>query len=195
MRDDVTLYFIRHGETDWNAESRYQGQADIPLNARGRAQARRNGEALRAHLPGLASADFVASPLSRTRETMSIVRAALELPPSDFRTDERLIELHYGNWEGRLLSDLRATDADALQHRQADPFNWHPEGGESFADLTIRLTAFLATVTRDTVIASHGGVSRALRCHLLGIRGGEVLDLAVPQDRVLIIAGGRMSWL
>ncbi len=74
MRADVTIYFIRHGETDWNAQSRYQGQADVPMNETGRAQARRNGEALRALLPASAAAAYVASPLLRARETMEIVR-------------------------------------------------------------------------------------------------------------------------
>ena len=57
MRPDVTIYFIRHGETEWNAEARYQGQADIPMNERGRAQAKRNGESLRPLLPGIAAAE------------------------------------------------------------------------------------------------------------------------------------------
>ena len=68
MRPDVTIYFIRHGETEWNAEARYQGQADIPMNARGRAQAARNGETLRPLLPGIAEADYVASPLARRQD-------------------------------------------------------------------------------------------------------------------------------
>ena len=87
MRADVTIYFIRHGETDWNAQARYQGQADVPMNETGRAQARRNGEALRALLPGIAGADLVASPLQRARETMRIVRATLDLDPDAFEVD------------------------------------------------------------------------------------------------------------
>ena len=79
MRPDVTIYFIRHGETEWNAEARYQGQADIPMNARGRAQANRNGESLRPLLPAIATADYVASPLPRARETMEIVRGVMGL--------------------------------------------------------------------------------------------------------------------
>ena len=78
MRADVTIYFIRHGETDWNAQSRYQGQADVPMNETGRAQARRNGEALRrCYCRKSAHFSFVASPLLRARETMEIVRCGI----------------------------------------------------------------------------------------------------------------------
>ena len=70
MRAGVTLYFIRHGETQWNADARYQGQADVPMNDTGRGQARRNGEALRRFLPDLAQADFLASPLARARDVV-----------------------------------------------------------------------------------------------------------------------------
>ena len=76
------LYYIRHGETDWNRESRLQGQRDIPMNANGRAQARRCGEILRellAREPSDRAPDFVSSPLGRARETMELARAALGL--------------------------------------------------------------------------------------------------------------------
>ena len=75
MRDGVSIYFVRHGQTDWNAEKRLQGQTDIPINARGRAQARRNGRLLAGYLADPAALDYVASPLGRTRETMEILRA------------------------------------------------------------------------------------------------------------------------
>ena len=73
------IYLIRHGQTDWNAEGRLQGQADTGLNDTGRAQATRNGEFLAGLVADPAAFDFVASPLSRTRETMERVRAAMGL--------------------------------------------------------------------------------------------------------------------
>src|SRR5262245_50285904 len=153
MQDAITIYFVRHGETDWNAERRYQGQRDLAMNERGRAQARRNGEALRVLLPDIARADFVASPLGRARETMEIVRGCLGLPAEGYRVDERLRELNYGNWEGVLQADLPAIDPSGLAEREKDPFRWRPSGGESYADLLVRTVDWLADVRRDTVIA------------------------------------------
>src|SRR3712207_5584074 len=97
------LFVIRHGETDWNAEGRLQGQRDIALNARGRDQARRNGQALASHLAAErldpATLSYVASPLGRARETMEILRRALDLPPTGYRLDERLKEVSFGSFE------------------------------------------------------------------------------------------------
>ncbi len=195
MHDGITIYCIRHGETDWNAESRYQGQADIPLNDKGRKQARRNGEVLRKFLPTIAAADFVSSPLDRTRETMTIIRNALGLPPDAYRQDPLLREVDYGHWEGKLLSDLPRLDPAGMENRQADPFNWRPEGGESYADLYERVAQWLKTVDRDTVAVTHGGISRTLRGHLLGTDMNTILDLEVPQDRILRIKVSAMKWL
>ena len=195
MRDDVTIFCIRHGETDWNAESRYQGQADIPLNDKGRAQARRNGIALRGLLPNIKSVEFVASPLSRTRETMEIVRAQLGVAPKAYKLDERLREVHYGHWEGQLASDLPDIDPDGLAARQADPFCWTPADGESYSDLMDRLRDWLKDVERDTVVVAHGGISRTLRGELMGADMNGVLKLHAPQDRVLVIKRGEMSWV
>src|SRR5258708_6813130 len=79
-----TIFYIRHGETDWNGAGRLQGRHDVPLNARGRAQAMHCGEILRDLLArdGHAAVEFVASPLGRARETMELVRVALGLPPT-----------------------------------------------------------------------------------------------------------------
>lgn len=195
MRDRPTIYFIRHGETDWNRDRRYQGQRDIPLNDKGRAQARRNGRALRAFLPAIGNARFIASPLQRTRETMEIIRAELELPVPDYQTDPNLIELSYGRWEGTLQDNLATHDPEGLTARQADPFRWRPHGGESYADLFARVERWARAVTEDVVVVSHGGVSRCLRGHMLALDPLGIPDLESPQDRVLILSNATMRWL
>ncbi len=192
----VTLYFIRHGETDWNLAQRYQGRQDIPLNATGRAQAADNGrtmaEALGARIAGL---DYVASPLGRTRETMEIVRATLGLPPGAYRTDARLVEINYGHWEGQLLDELPRLDPEGFAARRADAWNWVPRGGESYRQLSDRIAGWLADVDRDAVVVAHGGVMRVLRGLVLPLPPADILALPVPQDKVLVLEAGRMRWL
>jgi probable phosphoglycerate mutase len=94
------VYFVRHGQTDWNAENRLQGQADIELNALGREQATQNGRKLAGLIPDPQAFDFVASPMKRTRATMELVRAAMGLDPYAYRTDPRLVEVNFGDWQG-----------------------------------------------------------------------------------------------
>ena len=195
MRDGLTIYLLRHGETDWNRDRRYQGQMDIPLNATGRAQAKRNGEALRTMLPGIAQLAFVASPLGRARETMEIVRSQLGLPPKNYAIDPRLRELHYGHWEGQLQSDLPHIDPGGLAERTADPFRWRPKGGESYADLLARTVDWLGSVNGDCVVAAHGGISRCLRAAILGLDTATIPDLDSPQDRVLVLTKNAMRWI
>ena len=194
MKPGITLYFLRHGETDWNAQARYQGQVDIPLNDTGRQQARRNGEALRALLARPADFDYVTSPLGRTRETMAIVRNALGFPAGEVRIDDRLREMNYGHWEGQLAADLPNTDPHGMAERARDWWHWQPEGGESYEDLTKRVNDWLESVERDTVVSSHGGVSRALRGAVVPVAREDVPRLKVPQDRVLILRRGFMDW-
>lgn len=195
MRPGITLYFLRHGQTDWNAQARYQGQVDIPLNDFGRSQALRNGQMLRSLLPQPDAIDYVTSPLERTRETMDIVRTALSLPTQGVRTDDRLREMNYGHWEGQLASDLPQTDPDGVAERARDWWHWRPTGGESYEDLTARVNGWLSTIERDTVVSSHGGVSRALRGAVVPVPREEVPRLQVPQDRILILRRGFMEWL
>ena len=125
----LLTYMIRHGQTAWNAEGRLQGQKDIPLNDTGRAQAAGNGRALKAILRDTVSDfDFVASPLGRTRETMELLRGAMGLDPSAYRTDPRLVEVSFGDWEGHTLPELTALDAGPRRGARALQMELHPAG-------------------------------------------------------------------
>jgi len=195
LKSGITLYLIRHGETDWNRDQRYQGQRDIPLNDTGRAQARRNGVALKAFLPELADFDFVSSPLQRAVETMEVLRAAMGLDPTAYRRDAQLLELHYGHWEGHLASALPESDPEGVAAKAVDPFAWRPKGGESYADLLARVSPWLASIERDTVAITHGGVSRVARGAVLALDTALIPTLEVPQDRVLVLRDATMRWI
>ena len=189
-----TLYFIRHGETDWNAEARLQGQRDVPLNDFGRVQAEEVGAKLRGLVLHSEDLDYVASPLSRTRETMALIREAIGLHPTAYRTDERLRELTFGTWEGLTWKEVRTRDPKGAQAREKDKWSFAPPGGESYAMLAKRVAPIVADLTRDTVIVSHGGVARvllALRC-AVPHREAPVMD--IWQGKVLVIADGRHEW-
>ena len=113
-----TIWFIRHGQTDWNAERRLQGQRDTPLNANGLAQGAEAAGRLRAVAgDGLAQADFVASPLLRTRATMERLRETLGLAREEYRTDPRLKESGFG--AGTRWAPRRATATVGIIGRKA----------------------------------------------------------------------------
>ena len=186
----ATIYFIRHGQTDWNAEGRLQGGRDTDLNALGETQAAAAAERLAALAgAGLAEADFVASPLKRTRRTMEILRTRLGLPAEAYRTDARLREIGFGAWEGSTWAEIRRRDPAGAAGRERDRWRHRPPGlgGESYATLVERVGPALSNLERDTVVVAHGGVARAALVALghidpyaaprLGIRQGEVLVL------------------
>ena len=196
LRAGVTIYFVRHGETDWNLAQRYQGQRDIPLNATGRAQAARNGRALASALGHNAGMlDYVASPLVRARETMEIMRREIGLAPDGYRTDDRLREIDYGHWEGELWNELPVKDPQGFAAREADKWGWQPRGGESYRALSERVAGWLGEIERDVVVVAHGGVMRVLRGLSGGLAPTEIFRLDVPQDKVLVIEAGRTRWL
>ena len=188
------IYFIRHGQTDWNAQLRLQGQRDIPLNETGRGQAARNGHKLGEIVAQPDRFEFVASPLSRTRETMEIVRREMGLPRDGFRTDPILKEINYGAWEGFTLDELGAKDPDAINTRAADKWNSNVYGGESYAMLSERALKWLQSVDRDSIVVSHGGFSRCLRGFILGLDKNDTVGLDVPQDSFFSISDGQINW-
>lgn len=191
------IYFLRHGQTDWNAERRVQGHIDAPLNDTGRAQAARNGSTLAGLIADPAAFDFVSSPLVRASETMEIVRREMGLDPKAYRTDLRLREFNLGDWQGEIYDDLNAKFPALAAERERDPWHFKYPGAasESYAMLSLRVLEWLAEVNRDTVVTAHGGVGRCVRRHFLGLDGAAAFKLDAPQDKVLRIENGALSWI
>jgi len=183
------IYFARHGQTDWNAERRLQGQRDIPLNALGRIQAAQCGTILRDLFARdnlrAADLDYVSSPLGRARDTMELMRTGLGLPPNDYRIDPRLMEMSFGRWEGYTYEELQLREAQSLAAREKDKWGFVLPEGESYEQLVVRV--------RDTVVAAHGGVCRALIAHL-GIEPKETASLGdIGQGCLYVFAAGGMT--
>jgi probable phosphoglycerate mutase len=195
MGEVPTLVFVRHGQTDWNLEGRLQGQRDVPLNDFGRAQAARNGATIAREMPEAAAFDFIASPLSRTRETMEIVRRQMHLDPNAYAVDARLMEITFGELEGYTYEEMEIVEPGWLAMRHANKWDFLPPGGESYHMLSERIIGWLATVVRPAVVVAHGGVGRVLRSHLLGIDKLVSVAEDFPQDRVFLWRDGTGTWL
>jgi broad specificity phosphatase PhoE len=189
-----TIYFVRHGETDWNAEARLQGQRDVPLNDFGRVQAEEAGARLSELVPRYEDLDYVASPLGRARETMERLREALGLHPASYRTDDRLRELTFGAWEGLTWSEVRQRDSRGARARDADKWGFVPPKGESYEMLAERVAPFLGDITRDTVVVAHGGVARVLLALLGHVPRDEAPRVDIWQGRVLVFERGHHFW-
>lgn len=195
----MILYVIRHGQTDWNAQRRLQGQKDIPLNETGRLQAVRNGQTLQRLIGSAEGFAFVASPLSRTRETMELMRQAMGLDPKAYSIDERLVELSFGDWEGFTLKEIRSTSPERVAARKADKWSFIPPGpsAESYEILSWRIGAWLQSLSGPTISVCHGGVIRSLFRLVGGMSPAEAADIPIPQDYVLEVdpVQGHMKWI
>jgi broad specificity phosphatase PhoE len=187
----VPLVFIRHGETDWNRELRFQGQRDVPLNARGRRQAARNGRAVAGILRD-GEWQLIASPLGRTLETMEIVLRGAGEGGRRFETDAILMEANYGDWEGLTLAEIGAQFPGEAKARDIDKWRYAPPNGESYKMVAERVARWLATLDRPTFLVAHGGILRALQYLLAGLPSHDAPHLAVPQDRVILFTESKV---
>lgn len=178
-----TWYLVRHGETEWNAASRMQGQLDSRLTALGRDHAKRSGRLL----ARLGVDAIFASPLGRVRETIAIVAEDVPLPVV---FDERLKEWSGGAWSGELYADLVNKWPEEWAAWEADRYHYRSPGGENFADLADRARAFL----RDTAmsgervaIVAHGFLNRTLAGVLLALSPADTVRISQGNDTVIRI--------
>jgi broad specificity phosphatase PhoE len=192
-----TIYYIRHGETDWNVAGRLQGRREVPLNARGRTQAAHCGDILRQLFArdnrDPAELDYVSSPLGRARATMELARPALGLPADGYRVEPQLAEISFGEWEGFTIAQLHARDPQRIAAREHDKWHFLPPGGESYQMVSARMRDWYESLTRDTVATAHGGTARGLIAHL-GIAKPAAAPLVdIAQGVVYVFAGDRIT--
>jgi broad specificity phosphatase PhoE len=191
------IYYVRHGLTDWNVQQRLQGRHDVPLNTQGCAQAvccakilqdlfRRDDRAPE-------SFDYVSSPLVRARKTMEIMRATLGLEPAGYTVEARLAEIAFGKWEGLTYSEVMARDKHIVAERESDRWGFTPPGGESYAQVTLRIRDWYETVGKDTVVAAHGGTARALIAHLALASPQDAAHYSIDQGVVYVFEGNRLA--
>jgi broad specificity phosphatase PhoE len=191
------LYYVRHGETDFNSEGRLQGRRDTVLNAHGRRQAAECGALLHdlfardRRQPG--DFEYVSSPLKRARETMEILRATLGLEPHDYKIDARLIEIAYGEWEGLTLPEIEKRSAGILTQREGDKWDFAPPGGESYRQLATRIGDWYRSLMHDTVVAAHGGGVRALMALFKVVTEEQATHAQIEQGVVYVFADGKLS--
>ena len=191
------LYYVRHGETDFNSQGRLQGRRDTVLNTHGRQQAVECGVLLgdlfvRDHRRAQ-DFKYVSSPLKRARETMEIVRAMLGLEAHNYEVDARLIEIAYGEWEGLTLHEIETRNASVLSARERDKWDFAPPGGESYRELADRIGNWYRPLTADTVVAAHGGGVRALMAILNIVPEEQATHAQIEQGVVYVFADGKMS--
>ena len=181
------FWLVRHGQTDWNIQRRYQGHKDIPLNAGGREQAR----VLAAGLNGASFAAVYSSDLSRAMETAAILT---EKHPLTIITDLRLREIAMGEWEGRTLTEISSEQPGSDGGLAYTEVHSRAPGGESLAEVAARVRAFADEIAAKhpgqvVLIVSHGLSLAALRCLAVGLPLAEARDI-VPENCSIV----RVYW-
>jgi len=187
------LLVIRHGETDWNASGRLQGRQDIPLNARGRAQAEAVGHALRERLD-VATFACLSSPLQRASDTLDLILARLPGTPRSLGRDARLMEKAFGDWEGLDMPTIAQRYPEQHAQRLAEPYTFRVPGGESYADAAERVRPLLEALEGPTLLVAHGALIRSLLV-TTGLASPEVATrMVIHQGRWLELTAEGYEW-
>jgi broad specificity phosphatase PhoE len=186
------VYLLRHGETEWNRDGRYQGRLDSPLTMRGRDQARAMGDLLAASIEDAAAFTLVSSPLGRAVATAAILADRLGLPVT---SDARLREISLGAWDGRSRTEIAERFPALVQGATRYDWYFRAPDGESFEAAAARLNGWIESLAGPTIAVTHGLASRILRGLYGRLDRETALSLPVPQDGLFRLAGGIVTHL
>jgi 2,3-bisphosphoglycerate-dependent phosphoglycerate mutase len=179
------LYLVRHATTDWNAEHRWQGIRDIPLNDKGRAQIERLGDAF----AGIRIDRICASDLSRARETAEAVQKATGAPLELYDT---LRERSFGRWEGHTSAELEVKYPGDMEAYRANRNEYSPPGGQSWSEFAKRAVVTIEELAEKysgerLAIVSHGGTIRAFINHVMGTERGRMSRFRLDNASVSVV--------
>lgn len=177
------LYFVRHGQTEWNAIRRMQGQLNSDLSDLGRDHARNHGELL----ASVGIDAIFASPLDRTRQTAAIINQHLELP---IIYDDRIKEWDCGDWSGHLYEEVMERWPNEWEALQADRFHYRGPNCENYPDMIERARPFINEImahpAEQIAVVSHGMIGTVMVAIVLGLDEDETLSIYQPNDVVLM---------
>ena len=182
---------LRHGQTVWNVEGRYQGQLDSPLTTLGEKQAEVNALKLEKYL-NLNNIKFFSSPLGRAKSTALLIVNALNISKENIIFEERIQEFNYGLFEGKTKEYCKTELKLEFQEREANKWTYVLEGGESYEMVTKRLKSWLASVQNEKVIivVAHEMINRALRGLYLNLETKKTLTLFQNNDVLIKLENG-----
>jgi broad specificity phosphatase PhoE len=185
-----TWYLVRHGETEWNAARRMQGQNDSRLTPEGHLHAAQSGELL----ARLGVDEMYASPLGRVRQSLTEIAAYVHLAHAP-TFDDRLKEWSSGDWSGFLYSEVQERWPTEYAAWEADRHSVRSPNGENFIDLRARAQAFLDDIAHSKAqriaIVAHGFLNRALAACLLDLAPAQTLEIRQPNNVVMRIRTGE----
>ncbi len=178
------LFILRHGQIEGYGTRRFIGQTDVPLDHTGRVQAG-------SWQPALATIGFkqvYTSALTRCRET-----AALACPDSTPIIDRRLNEIDLGEWDGQEFEHIKTNYPDLFEQRGRDIYGFRPPAGESFQDLFLRVSNFFSELplSSHTLLVTHAGVIRAMRCFWAGEKMASLLNFKTRYGQLFVLAANQ----
>ena len=187
------IYLIRHGQTVWNAEGRYQGQLNSALTQKGESQAQANGEKLLTYLKDIDEFAFYSSPLGRASSTANIIADIIGFDKEKILFDNRIQEINYGIFEGKTKHYCQTELKEQFDAREANKWSYTLKGGESYETVSIRLKEWLATLSSDKpiIMVAHEMINRTLRGIYLGLESEVMLKLRQPNDVLILLEQGK----
>ena len=187
------IILIRHGETEWNQEGRFQGHLDSPLTSKGEQQARDNGQKIKKILDSLGDIELFSSPLGRAKSTALIIANEIEFSPDKIIFDERIKEFNYGILEGKTKEYCKQNHSQTIEEREANKWFYQVENGDSYELVAKRVDSWLDSLDNSkTIIAvTHEMINRALRKIYRGISIDKALTLRQPNNVVLVLENGE----
>lgn len=183
----VKLFLIRHGQTLWNQEGRYQGDKDIDLTKEGIRQARLTAE----YLSDVNFSNIYSSPLKRAVDTANIINKINKGKNLKIITRDNLKEMHFGEWEGMKFEQLGKVFPEEFHQWLNDPYNYCPTGGESFKQVKERSIKEIENIVKENeegsnvAVVAHGGVILSILVYWL--------QIPLPRWRSIILHQGAIN--